>query len=161
MDKNGKILKKFNIIDVFVIIAIIAVVAGIFYRFVGSSADAVRDKVTVEYVVEVEGIRQYSVDALKKMGITTDEDATVQIGEIINVEQKDVEFQSTTANGTIVQTPLPDRYTAVVTIRAECMESDNGYYTGDSEEVAVGRNVDVVTKYVSATGLVKSVTRIS
>lgn len=160
MDKNGTVAKKVNIIDLFIILIVIAAAAGICYRFVGNPAKAVTDKVTVEYVVEIEGIRQYSVDALKKMGITTDEKATTEIGEIVNVEQKEVEFQSTTADGRIVNTSLPERYTALVTIQAECKESDDGYYTDDSEEVAVGRSVDVVTKYVSANGLVKSVKRL-
>ncbi len=160
MDKNGKLLGKLNIIDLIVIIAVIAVIAGIGYRFASEPASAVKDKVTVEYVVEVEGIRSYAVDALAKKGVTTDKKAATRIGEITDVETKDVEFQSTTADGRIVKTSLPERYTAVVTVRAECKESDDGYYTDDSEEVAVGRTVDLITKYVSATGLVKSVKKI-
>lgn len=157
IDKNGKLFGKLSIIDFAVILLVIAAAIGVGVRFFGGTARMVKSDKTFEYVVKVEGVRQYTVDALQKKGKLTDKRYEQEIGEITNVDVEDVEFQSTTADGSIVFVGLPERYTCYVTIRSVGKESDNSYFAGDDTEISAGRQFAIYSKYVDTTGTIQSV----
>ena len=158
VDNNGKVNGKFNIIDLFVILLIIVVIAGIFVRFGSSMTGAVKSGKDFRYTVKIVGVRQYTVDALEKMGVITDKKCEKVVGEIENVEVAPAEFESTTASGKVVESILPERYNCIVTIKAPGKESDDAYYMEDETELSVGRTVDVISKYVKTSGEIKEIT---
>jgi hypothetical protein len=160
MNKDGNIKGKFNIIDLLVIILIIAVVVGICVRFGSHVTTAVKSDEDFEYVVRVESVRDYTVDALEKMGKVTDKKSTLDLGEIVNVEKEPAKFLSETADGEMVYASQPDRYTAYVTIRTKGKESDNSYITADSNELSVGRVTEIISKYVHTSGKIMSVKKL-
>lgn len=161
MNKDGNIKGKFNIIDLLVIILIIAVIAGIAVRFGSKITTAVKSDEEFEYIVKIESVRQFTVDALEKKGKISDKKATMDLGEIIDVQKEPAAFLSETADGRMVYAKQPDRYTVYVTIRTHGKESDNSYITADSEELSVGRNTDIYSKYVHTTGSIMSVKKLS
>ncbi len=160
MNKDGNIKGKFNIIDLLVIVLIIAVIAGIFVRFGSKITTAVKSDEEFEYTVKLESVRQYTVDALEKKGKLSDKKATVDLGEIIDVRTEPASFLSETADGRMVYAKQPGRYTVYVTIRTRGKESDNSYITADSEELSVGRNTEIYSKYVHTTGFITSVKKL-
>ena len=160
MNKDGNIKGKFNIIDLLVIILIIAVVVGICVRFGSHVTTAVKSDEDFEYVVRVESVRDYTVDALEKMGKVTDKKSTLDLGEIVNVEKEPAKFLSEKADGEMVYASQPDRYTAYVTIRTKGKESDNSYITADSNELSVGRVTEIISKYVHTSGKIMSVKKL-
>ncbi|MGN0163714.1 MAG: DUF4330 domain-containing protein [Candidatus Ornithomonoglobus sp.] len=160
MNKDGNIKGKFNIIDLLVIILIIAVIAGIVVRFGSKITTAVKSDEEFEYTVKLESVRQYTVDALEKKGKLSDKKATVDLGEIIDVQTEPAAFLSETADGRMVYAKQPDRYTVYVTIRTRGKESDNSYITADSEELSVGRDTEIYSKYVHTTGVITSVKKL-
>lgn len=157
IDKNGKLGGKISIIDLAVILLILIVIGGLIMRFGSSVTTSVKSDAQFEYVVKVDGVREFTVDALEKKGVITDKKSEKILGEILDVEVKDAQFRSTTADGQIVETILPDRYTCYVTIKATGKESDEGYIMGDSNELSVGRTIDIYSKYVKTSGEIKSV----
>lgn len=161
MNKNGKIKGKFNIIDLLVIILIAAVVVGIAVRYGSSVTTAVKSDEEFEYVVKVESVRMFTIDALEKKGKVTDKKSTLDLGEIIDVQYEQTKYQSTTAAGKIIFADQPERYTAYVTIRTRGKESDNSYITADSNELSVGRMTEIFSKYVHTSGTILSVEKIS
>ena len=100
------------------------------------------------------------MDALNKKGVITDKNSEKVLGEIKNIEVEEAQFQSTTADGKIVETVLPERYTCYVTIEASGKESEDGYIMDDSNELSVGRNMDIYSKYVKTSGEIKSVEKL-
>lgn len=72
MDKNGKIGGKVSIIDILVIILIIVVIGGIAVRYGSGITTAVESDKQFEYVLKVENVREYTVEALKRKGNVTD-----------------------------------------------------------------------------------------
>ena len=66
MDKNGKIGGKVSIIDILVVVLVVAVIVGIVARYGSSVTGAVKSNKQFEYVLKVESVRQYTVDALEK-----------------------------------------------------------------------------------------------
>ena len=159
MTKDGKIKGKFNIIDVLVILLLIAVVIGIAVRFGSSVTTAVKSDEEFEYVVKVESVRQYTVDALNKKGKITDKKSELDLGEIVSVETEPAKFLSEKSNGEMVYASQPDRFTAYVTIKTQGKESDNSYITADSNELSVGRVTEIFSKYVHTSGKIMSVTK--
>lgn len=161
MDKNGKIKGKFSIIDLFVILLAVVIIVGIGIRYGAKATTAVKSSETFECRIEVANVRDFTVKALEKGGVITDKKSEVVIGEIVDVTTEKADFQSTTADGRIVETILPDRYNCMVTIRAKGKVSDDAYIMDDSNELSVGRNIDIFSKYVKTSGDIKSVKMIS
>lgn len=157
MDKNGKIGGKISIIDIGVLVLIIAAAIGLVIRFTSGTTTAVTSNETFRYVVKVNMVREYTVNALQKRGITTDKKAEMVLGEIKDVKVEDSKIQSTTASGKIEWSNLPDKYTCYVTIEAEGRESEDGYILDDTTELSVGRSVDIITKNVKTSGEIISV----
>lgn len=157
MDKNGKIGGKVSIIDILVVILILAVIAGIALRYGSNVTSSVKSDEEFEYVLKVESVREYTVDALKKMGRITDKKSEKDLGEIVDVQVENSTLQSTTASGEIKNPELPERYTCLVTIQAKGKESDDNYILNDSTELSVGRNIELYSKYVKTSGDIKSV----
>ena len=159
MNKNGKIKGKFNIIDLLAIILVIGVVVGIAVRFGSSITTAVQSNEEFIYTVKVEGVRDYTIAALKKGGKITDKKSEIDLGEIVDVKSEPAVITAERADGKIVNAPQPDRYTAIVTIKTYGKEADNSYITADSNELSVGRVTEIFSKYVHTSGKIMSVTK--
>lgn len=157
MDKNGKIKGKVSIIDILVILLIILVIIGIAARYGNKITTAVESDKHFEYVLRVENVREYTVNALNKRGKVTDKKSEKDLGEIVNVETENATQQSVTASGEVKNSETPGRYTCYVTINATGKESDDNYILDDSTELSVGRNIDLYSKYVKTSGDIVSV----
>lgn len=157
VDKNGKIGGRVSIIDILVILLIIVVAVGIVARYGSSVTNSVKSDKMFEYVLKVESVRGYTVDALNKGGKVTDKKSEKALGEIVDVKVESATLQSTTASGEVKNSELPDRYTCYVTIRATGKESSDNYILDDSTELSVGRNIELYSKYVKTSGDIKSV----
>lgn len=157
MDKQGRIKGKFSIIDIAVIFLIIAAVAGFVMRFGTSVTKSVTSDVKFRYVIRVEGVRDYTVEALNKKGVVTDKRALEYVGDVVDVKTEDARMQSVLSNGEIKWTELPERYNCYITIEANGRESEDGYVLSDTTELSVGRTVELITKYVHTTGTIESV----
>lgn len=149
--------KKFNIIDVAVVLLVIVAILGFAVRFGSSATDSVNSKVKFRYTMQIDSVRSFTVDALRKKGVVTDEDSAISFGEIIDVQTDYATKVNSLSNGTVVSPKVPEKYTCLVTIEAIGSESDNKYLLEDTTELAVGRTTDLVTKYVHTSGIIKSV----
>jgi len=159
MDKNGKIFGKINIIDLAAILIVILAIVGITIRFTSIAAENVNQKAHFSYVVEIEDIRTYSVNALNKMGKATDKQGNI-IGEITNVESDKMKTQLVNDNGEPVKAFKPGRYVARVTLESEGKDTDNGYYVGENTELSVGSSITMYTKYSNCSGKIIKVEKI-
>ncbi len=157
MDKSGKIRGKFSIIDVFVILLVIVAIIGFVTRFGGSVTKSVTSNVHFKYVIKVEGVRSYTVDALQKKGVVTDKRALEYVGDVVDVKAEEAKVNSILSDGTMKSATQPERYDCYVTIEANGRESDDGYILKDTTELSVGREVELITKYVHTTGTIESI----
>lgn len=157
LDKKGNVFGKFNIIDVSVVIVLIAAAIGISARFMSSAAKNAKEKVKFSYVVEIDGVRQYTVDALNKKGKVSDLKGKSEIGEIKSVKSQPMKTQSFMSDGRMVFAEVPEKYTVLVEIEGEGKESDNSYFVGNDVELSVGSTMSMTTKYANSSGKVKSI----
>ncbi len=160
MNKDGKIKGKFNIIDALAIILVIVVAVGIAVRFKSTITTAVKSDEGFVYTVKVSGVKDYTVDALMKKGKVTDKKSELDLGEITDVVVGPSATQRERADGKIINAEEPERYNVTVTVRTRGKEAENSYITADSNELSVGRTVDIFTKYVHTTGKIMSVEKV-
>lgn len=160
LDKKGKIFGKISIIDLCAIIVAVIAVIGIGIRFTSSAAKNAKEHVKFSYVVEIEGVRECTVNAIEKKGLVCDLKGKSVIGEIKNVTAQPMETQSFTSSGKVVYAEVPNKYTVLVEIEGEGKESDNSYFVGKDVELSVGSTLSMTTKYANSTGKVKSIEKI-
>ncbi len=156
MNKDGKIFGKINIIDLLAVLILLVALVGIGIRLTSTASKSVTDKTEFSYVVEIDDVRIYTVNALKKMGTATDKQGNI-IGEIETVEWDSKKEQKVLSNGETVMVDVPDKYTVTVTMDASGKESADKYFVGENTELSVGSTIQMYTKYANCSGKVKSV----
>jgi len=159
IDKNGKIFGKISIIDIAVILVILVAIIGVSLRFISAPSKSAKQKINLTYVVEIEGVRSFTVDAFQKKGKVIDAKQKCLVGEIEDVEfsaQKKAEFDN---DGNVVYAEVPDKYNVKVKIKAQGKESEHGYFVGSDTELCVGSTVKIATKYVNSTGKVQEIVK--
>lgn len=157
MDKNGKIFGKVSIIDLLVLLAVIVGAIGFSVRFFSTAAENVNEKTKFEYVVEIQDVRSFTVDALAKKGVVTEKKSGGIIGEITNVESKKYALPHVLSNGRVILVDIPEKYSVEVTVVGEGNETSGGYYIGENVELSVGSTITMASKYANSTGKVKSI----
>ena len=160
IDKNGKIGGKVSIIDIFVVIILVIAVFGIVFRFVAEPSKNAKQRVKLSYVVEINGIRDYTVNALNKQGVVIDAKQRCLIGEITDVTSRNQKIEQFDSAGNVVYAEVPNKYTAEITILSDGKESESGYFVGNDTVLSVGSDIAIATKYVNSSGIVKSIKKI-
>ncbi len=167
LDKNGKVFGKFNVVDFSVVLAIVIAVLGIIGRFVipiGGAVEkeeVVKTDVEVSYVLQMDALRIFSIDALMKKGPLIELSNGKEMGEITNVEYVPYKSDYINKDGDIIKMELPENYTAFVTIKSKGYETDKGYFIGENSELLLGTEVYLASKYVNVTGVVKSIEKLN
>lgn len=164
IDENGKVNGKISIIDIFAIAIVLVAVIGISLRFVTLQIKEAKEgkrPVTLSYVVEIEGVRIYTVEALEKRGDVIDIDQKKVLGKVVDVESNNQKIEHFLNDGTIVDSEIPDKYVARVTILSDAVESNKGYYLKNDSELSVGANISLATKYVNSSGRVISIKKVA
>lgn len=147
-------MKKFNIVDVIVVLLLLVSVIGIGIRFSGKN-DLSATK--IEYQVELKGIRDYSVDALQKKGNVYDPKLKKCMGTIVDVQVNEAMGEKEMANGVNVRVPIPERYDVILTIQTDGTIGESAYYSSASNEICIGKTYEMYTRWSSCYGTVKHV----
>lgn len=137
--------KKFNIIDLLIILLIVAVIcAGVFaymYFFKSSDNSVNTNTVNIQFTIEVNGITEDAANSFKVGDSVTLGASASGSGVIKNTEVK--EYRMITSNeedGTYQWTGVPGEYTALVTVESNVVKTDTAYTTG-SEVISVGKQM--------------------
>ena len=160
IDKNGKIGGKVSVIDLFAVIIVVVAVIGITFRFVSVPSKSARQRVKLSYVVEINGVRDFTVNALNKQGTVIDPKQKCLIGEITEVSSKQQTMEQFDSNGNMVYAEVPNKYSVEVTILSDGKESESGYFVGNDTVLSVGSDISIATKYVNSSGKVKKIEEI-
>lgn len=139
-------MKKFNIIDALIVVAIVAVIGGVFVlkNIGGTTEEVIGEKlVTLEILEKHEGFSENVVIGDKVI----EKVEKKMLGTVESVSKKPSEKNSydrvTGAAKTII---IPEREDVYVTIRAD-----------KNAEVAVGKQLSVITKHFTGHGYVTKV----
>ena len=149
--------KKFNLIDVLVLIVVIVFAVGLYMRFSAPQSKKVTVNTSYEVTVKVSDIRSFTRDALKKSTTIFAEDSGVALGEITGVEEAPFAKALETLEGDFVSAEVPEKYECLVTFKTDLRETDTGYYAADSSEIKVGSTFYIYSKYVATSCTIVSI----
>jgi len=150
--------KKINIVDICVIILVLLFAVGIGIRSAGIAKQNVVDK-KVRFVIEVENVREFTAEALKKSKNISDGVDHIY-GNIVDVSVEEAKTEAITSSGELVKTVYPERYNCYVTIEADVLKKGSIYYLDDETRAGVGEWMEVITKYVKTSGNIVAVDEI-
>jgi hypothetical protein len=164
LDEKGRLFKKFSIVDIFVLLLIVVLIAGAYYKFfmVDKSQNAAKFD-TLEYKILVSEVRQQSVDAIEIGADIYDVKTDAPMGKIMSKEVKPATEQLTKADGTVVIAEKPERFDVVVTIQVPGIETKYGYRANgridlnrESQQVLDTRMIMIETKIIDVKNLSKA-----
>ncbi|MHB1393728.1 MAG: DUF4330 domain-containing protein [Clostridia bacterium] len=128
LDEKGRLFGKISIIDIGVLLLIVALLGGVYYKFfmVDKNSNAAKFD-TLEYKILVEEVRQQSVDAIEIGADIYDVKTDSPMGKIMSKEVLPATDQLTKADGTVVIAEKPERFNVLVTIRVPGVETKYGF----------------------------------
>ena len=154
IDKKGKLFGLINIIDLFVIAAVIVLASAVVLRFTG--AREMRHQIgstPVTLSVVNSDVRQETVDAIQVGGVVRDGTSGQVLGTIVDKKWENQRRITSTDDGKIVWAEVPERYSIDLTL--ECQGHDLGYVLRiASYEIRVGTSVSFYARNYSVTGTV-------
>lgn len=151
--------RKFNILDIAVIIIILLLIFASYTKFrnynAKSSEDSSLEK--IEYVIKVYGVREYTSNAFEIGDKIYDTQTNAEIGKIVNKEIMPTTSYEKIENGELVKVEVPERYDLTLTLETEGTITQNGYFANRSVELKVGSDKQIETRYVRTTGKIMNI----
>ena len=147
---------KFNILDFFVILIVVVAIASVCFKlFDFNKLFHGKLSAKIEYTLEIKGVRDVSVRALKIGDSLMEED--VLIGEIKDIEVKDAEQIVQKADGSYVSVVRPDRFDILLTVKADGFSKEDGIYLFGKRPVSVGSGMTVKTNQITCMGTITQI----
>lgn len=160
INEKGKLFGVINIVDLLVLLAVIAVAAGVGYKlFAPQIAEATSKKVPVTVVVRVRGATPFLVQEVQRndqVGKKIVSGSSFTDAVITDMQIEDYVQQVTTADGQIVNALDPSKKDLVFTIETE-MAADTAAPSIGTQEVRAGRTFIIKTNDFETTGNIDSV----
>jgi hypothetical protein len=162
LDEKGRLFGKLNLIDLLVVLVILAVVVGVFWKLAGdevTEAIAPASEVTLEYEVLCTAINNDVCDyAVSHIGGQMMSNGDLIDGYVVDCVVEPYITTSNDADGNTVAVVDQARSNLRFTLRATVSASDLTNSVG-SQEVRVGKSHIVKTEAIEITGTVTSVER--
>lgn len=160
LDQKGKLFGKISIIDIFIIIAIIVCVTGVYVRFVARPTKAQVNTTKFTYQVVVRNLRQSSIDTLmqsKETKFTLGEkgrsDDLGILKEVTATPSKDTQIK----DGKAITVNSPSKIDALLTFELDGMVNDRGYFTPQLKDIGTGGTLILQNKFIKTEGQVISI----
>lgn len=143
-------MKRFNILDLFVVLFAVALVAFLCVRFTSSSNAVEGDgAVTTTYVAEtqdvvytvvVKNIRDFTAQAIPSSGEVVNETG-LALGEITGKKITPAKIFLQTKDGSYDEVERVDRYDVELTLKGEGAQQISGFYIGGQRCYVVGSGI--------------------
>lgn len=162
VNEKGKLFGLINVVDLFVILAVLVVIAGVGFKLISAKLeDASQEKVKVTAVVRVRGAQEYLVENLKEndqVGKKMVSGTEYVEGTVESVQFEDFYQQVAAADGSIVNSLDPVKQDVIFTVQAEVEKDPESPITKIGvQEMRVGRNFTVKTDDFEILGVITSV----
>ena len=148
VDEKGKIFGKFNVIDLCVVIIVLILAAGTYYKFgVMDKTSTASAMEPVTYTVKINKIRDYVFNNVKEGDTLYDKTSGNAIGTITKIESQQAKDYVTVEDGQVKQAP----------VEAEAVVNDSGYFVNRTYELLKGSKKKFMTKYFECDGSVEEI----
>jgi hypothetical protein len=157
LDSRGKLFGKVSIIDLLVIIVVVGLAAGVFYKFSKSDTASVFNKPdTIESVIFIEEAPEYTAAALKTGDLVKEVVQNSVFGAVTSVKVNDSISYAVNDQGVWVQSPKPGYISLEINLKGEGIYGSNGITFGSSA-FFVGKFYEIKVGNAAFYGRIKSV----
>ena len=154
---KGKI--RFNIVDFLILLIFVVVIFAAFSKFNKYNEKTEESsETTIYYTIDVNNIRDYSVDAYKIGDAVYDSLTGVAIGTISKIEATNAITYESSEKGEVVKVTNPYRKDVVLYLETLGTIESNAYYANKSIELKVNSQKAIETKYIKTTGIISNIT---
>lgn len=149
IDEKGRIFKRFSIIDMIIVLAVLAVIAGFLYRQTSDSLADIINPTTPFYVtISGTGIRHFITDAVEVGDIMYRRHSRQAIGRVVDVVVETSYAPLLRSDGTAVLAPMEGRYDIFITLESIGSVSEGRFLINGNDHVARGSEVELVSNRV-------------
>ncbi|MCL2415926.1 MAG: DUF4330 domain-containing protein, partial [Defluviitaleaceae bacterium] len=141
MDKNGRLFGKISIIDAFVILIAITIIAGTAYRFLAPATAVDSGNAVINYTLRIDGVRDFTAQYYQEGLPVFDRMVNQRIGQITGVRSEVQRAFMAMPNGEIVHAERPGILVVYVDIEANGRETETAYFAEGNYELRVGSTV--------------------
>ena len=133
-DKKGRLFGKISIVDILIVVIIIAVIGGVYYKFGRSGTVTALTKTdTVQVSFYSETIPKYIVNNIKKGDIAKDRVQSIVIGKVVDViVGPDLEYEPN-SEGKVTLSSRPDYCSVTVVVEGQGIYAASGVTFGGVE----------------------------
>ena len=157
MDKNGKLFGKVSILDIFVVLLIVGVMAGTFYRYTSERTNMLFSDTTINYTVRISNVREFSLENYH-IGLRTYHHMTNEfLGTIVGVRAEPVYDFLETIMGELYLARRPDIINIYLDLEVAGIETPTAYLVSGTHELNVGADLRLRTRYINVTGTVDAI----
>lgn len=156
INEKGKLFGIINIIDLLVIVILAILVVGGVKRVKTSRPDMVSETKEAIVTIEVSEVRKPTIDGLVVGDPIYHYDKGNYFGEIVDVKVEPFKEPVESGDGKWVNAEVPDRYVAIVTVKAEAVETPDVIIIG-GEQTRIGHQFRLKNKRVSVFGTILGV----
>lgn len=158
VDKKGRLFGVISLIDVAVILAVILIVAGVYFKFFASDSKATASKtVDVPGEITIYAIDNEYLDNLKVGDIIYSKESGAEIGTITNISVSDAMVMTQQEDGSFEKINKPGFSDVKMEVTLPCSESDGRYYASRTFEVSENLTAAMDTKYLLFSGTVTEI----
>ena len=147
IDNSGKLFGKVSLLDVFVILAVIALFVGFFYSQISEQVGVFVAPTEEFYVTfEANGLRAVNAATLEVGNIVFRRHDNEPLGIVTYIWPiEPATYLLARSDGTVVHAVMEERYRLVFTVRSQGSVTSFGYFVNGNDHIAVGSIVTVVS----------------
>ena len=133
--------KKFNYVDVILLIVILVIVGVIVYTSVAPiTKQILYESYDVEYTLQIRGVRREFNNKIREGDRVVETETLKEIGTVTSAVYSPSKFVGTASDGRTVTSDYPGMYDVTITVRAKA-ETPSGMYEINSVPVTAGKTI--------------------
>lgn len=153
IDNKGRLFGLINLFDLLVILVIVAGVFFVVSRLDFNESEVSVNEIELDVTFLIEDIRQETIDALTIGDRLYEYDTNLYFGEIIDYTYEHHPVYIETNEGTLIKTENPDRYDVYVKIHSTAVEGPFNLSIA-TKRVVVGRNLTLLGRHSAVDGVI-------
>ncbi len=168
LDKKGKLFGKVSIVDIFVVLIILVMLAGsyVVYQKVSNKTVLTENKGLVssgvqdslEVTMRLKEVRQMTMDALSVGDVVYMEETHKYLGKITEIAQTPATRLIYSLDGTSVMAEVPERFDVLLKVNVPGSRLEDGFYTANNIQLVYGSSMGIITPMIQTTTKIESIT---
>ncbi|MCT4612378.1 MAG: DUF4330 domain-containing protein [Clostridia bacterium] len=156
MNEKGKLFGLINVIDLFFLLAVIAMVFVVSTKLGGKAGFEKKATVNYDIEVKVKGVLPEIAEKLEVGDVMLENSVNKKVGTVKSIEKVEAEKEVTTADGEIKLAKVPGRYDIKVTLEGSAIfDKTRGLLIG-SKDFQIGNSIIIKSKSVIFVGNVSN-----